>query len=325
MAGGVHMRLTGNLRWQETVSIIAPQIRADGVHIWPFDPSLPVAVTFQVFGVRQPVRMNRHDYFELVYVHSGEVACQVAGRSFVAKRGELIVMGSSLYHRLARTTGVHPKVCTLFFMPEVICEAGANGDTAEFLLPFYLQDTSFPHLVPAKTGIPAEAFDLMQRIHAELPAGTNRARLSVRTYLRMILISLVNYYSSYVGSLQVVSRKQQASQRIAPLFEFLETHYMRTIAVQDAAEVLHISKPHFMRLFKQVTGQSFISYLNHFRIAKAQAVLASSNTPISQVCQEVGFCDQSYFGSVFRKIVHTTPMAYKRHHGSSTGDTHVHT
>ena len=46
------------IRWTESSSTIAPQIRADGVHIWPFDPSFPVAVTFQVFGDRQPVRLK---------------------------------------------------------------------------------------------------------------------------------------------------------------------------------------------------------------------------------------------------------------------------
>jgi AraC-like DNA-binding protein len=318
------MRLAGNLKWQDTVSIIAPQIRADGVHVWPFDPSFPVVVTFQVFGERQPVRMNRHDYFELACVLCGEITCQVADRRFVAKKGELIVLGSALYHRMARNTRLHAKIATLFFMPEVICEAGAHGDEAEFLMPFYLQDASFPHLIPAKTGIPAEALSLIQRIDAELPATTSRARLSVRTCLKMILILLVNYYSKYIGSRQVDGVQQQASQRIAPLFEFLETHYNRAVAVEDAAELLRISKPHFMRVFKQVTGQSFISYLNHFRIAKAQALLTSSDKPISQLSQEVGFCDQSYFGSVFRKIARMTPMAYRRRFASSAGDTHIH-
>ena len=152
---------------------------------------------------------------------------------------------------------------------------------------------------------------------------TSLARLSIRTYLKMILILLVNHYSPYLGTRQVGDRKQQANRRIAPLFEFLELHYHEALTVEDAAAVLEISKPHFMRLFKQVTGQSFISYLNHFRIAKAQALLATTQEPIAQLCQEVGFCDQSYFGSVFRKTVRMTPLEYRRRFGSSTADTHI--
>ena len=115
-----------------------------------------------------------------------------------------------------------------------------------------------------------------------------------------------------------------ALRRIVPLFEFLETHYNQAINVEDGAALLGLSKPHFMRLFKQVTGQSFLYYLNHFRIAKAQALLTSTDMPLAELSQEVGFCDQSYFGSVFRKIVHMTPMAYRRRFGKSTVDTHIH-
>lgn len=53
------MGLSGKINWTESSSTIAAQ-RADAVNIWPFDPSFPVSVTFQVFGERQPVRLNRH-------------------------------------------------------------------------------------------------------------------------------------------------------------------------------------------------------------------------------------------------------------------------
>lgn len=316
------MRLGGKINWTESATTIAPQIRADGVHIWPFDPALPLAVTFQVFGDCQPVRLNRHDYFEIVHVMSGEITCQVAERIFRCKQGELVVMGSSLYHRIWRHTRAHPKVATLFFMPEVICEARGDGRQSEFLMPFYLQEINFPFVVRARTGIPAEVSTLIRRIHAALPATTSRARLSILTYLKMALILLTNHYSDYLGGQHPNNPKHQALRRIVPLFEFLETHYNQAISIEDGAELLGISKPHFMRLFKHVTGQSFVSYLNHFRIAKAQALLTSTDKSLAELSQEVGFCDQSYFGSVFRKTVHMTPLSYRRRYGNSAAETH---
>ena len=50
---------------------IDPKTNARGIHIWPFDPSLPVDVRF-LTSVRSPkVRMNRHDYFKVLIVLSG--------------------------------------------------------------------------------------------------------------------------------------------------------------------------------------------------------------------------------------------------------------
>jgi AraC-like DNA-binding protein/quercetin dioxygenase-like cupin family protein len=304
-----------NVDWKESFSVVDPQIRADGVHVWPFDPSFPVAVNYMFFAERTRFRMNRHDYFEVACVLKGEIECQVASRSFIVKSDELMVIGSRPYHRMLRKTRSRPKVATLFFMPEILCGPCADGDGPEFLLPFYLQDDSFPYIVRAETGIPREIAGLVQRIYSELPAVTNRGRLSVRTYLRMILILLVNHYGEEIAKRQLVNRKHEATGRLVPLFEFLEKHYNQDISGQDAAGLLDVPKPHFLRFFKEVTGQSFITYLNHFRIAKAQAMLGSTDMPLTQVSQEVGFCDQSYFGSVFLRFVGMTPRTYRRRFG----------
>ena len=39
-------------------------------------------------------------------------------------------------------------------------------------------------------------------------------------------------------------------------------------------------------------------------------LLASTNKPIADIAQEMGFCDQSYFSAVFHKLAGMTPAAY---------------
>jgi AraC-like DNA-binding protein len=207
------------------------------------------------------------------------------------------------------------KAIVLFFVPELIRAAEATGDDMEYLMPFFLQDRDFPHVVSACTGIPSQVMDLINRIHMELPASSNRARLAVKTYLKMILIILVNHYSAYLGTRETFNRKQVAIQRLRPLFDHLEEHYCEVIRVEDAARICATSNSHFMYFFKRVTGQSFLTYLNRFRIAKAQSLLASTEKSISEISQETGFCDQSHFGVVFRKLVGVTPLAYRRRIG----------
>jgi transcriptional regulator GlxA family with amidase domain len=67
-----------------------------------------------------------------------------------------------------------------------------------------------------------------------------------------------------------------------------------------------------MGFLKQATGQSFVAYVNHFRVAKAQELLTTSDKPILRISQEVGLCNQIYFGMVFREIVGTTPLGHRR-------------
>ncbi|HZN11966.1 MAG TPA: AraC family transcriptional regulator [Blastocatellia bacterium] len=297
--------------WENAYSVVDPQINAEGVHLWPFDLSFPVEVRFFTFGKRRNTRMTRHDYFELLYIHSGEAVYQIQDRFFTVGGGDLLVISGALYHRLTVSRRGRVKAAALYFLPELIHANDAAGDGAEYLMPFLVQDSAFPHVVGAASGIPPQTFDLIGRIHRELPAQDHRGRLAIKTYLKMILILLVNHYASYRGTVEIFHRNQRAIEQLRPLFKFLEARYAEPVGVQEAAEVVRLSKSHFMRFFKQVTGQSFIAYLNHFRIAKAEELLAKTDKSVAEVGQEVGFCDQSYFGLVFRKLTQMTPLQYK--------------
>lgn len=61
-----------------------------------------------------------------------------------------------------------------------------------------------------------------------------------------------------------------------------------------------------------VNQYSFIKYLNRYRIGRAQELLAKNDQSIADISQDTGFCDQSYFGAVFRKLVGIPPAAYRR-------------
>jgi transcriptional regulator GlxA family with amidase domain len=110
---------------------------------------------------------------------------------------------------------------------------------------------------------------------------------------------------------QALSLQQSNVRRLAPLLEHVEQHYPEPIRVNDAARLCAMSDCCFMHLFKEVTGQSFVAYLNRFRVAQAQSLLASTGKSIAEISLETGFCNQSYFGVIFRRITGMTPLAYR--------------
>jgi transcriptional regulator GlxA family with amidase domain len=93
----------------------------------------------------------------------------------------------------------------------------------------------------------------------------------------------------------------------------MDQHYAERISLDTSASMVGMSKSHFKTFFKQVTGQTFVAHLDRFRVAKAQALLASTDKSIADISQETGFCSQSYFGVVFKKFAHTSPHQYRKH------------
>ncbi|MCI0424177.1 MAG: AraC family transcriptional regulator, partial [Acidobacteria bacterium] len=292
------MRTKRKPDWENLLSVLEPQINAEGLHVWPFDASFPIDV--RSFELAEPnnLRMNRHEYFEFTYIRSGQAVFQIQDRFFDVREGDLVVIGSTLYHRVTSCSRLPAKIIVLYFLPELVRGAAVAGDDVEYMMPFLIQDADFPHVIKSATGIPAQALDLMEKMRAEFPPRTVRSRLAVKTYLKMALMLIVNHYFDYSGAKQAFDRRMRAIARLRPLFEHLESHYDQPVTIEDAAETCAMSTSYFMRFLKAATGQSFLSYLNHFRIEKAQALLASTDKSISEVSQEIGFCDQSYFGVV---------------------------
>jgi AraC-like DNA-binding protein len=182
-------------------------------------------------------------------------------------------------------------------------------------MPFFQQRADFPMVIPADAGIPLEVFSFMQKIRNGMPADSTRTRLTVKTYLKMILVLLLNHYAELLDTREAFNQREADLQRLEPVFSLLEGDFSRHVEVAEAARRCAMSCSHFMFLFKRVTGQSFICYVNHFRVAKAQELLRMTEKSISDISQETGFCDQSHFGSTFRRLVGTTPRAYRSQFG----------
>jgi len=322
-----HTRLPRRMKLPKTsyrdhFDLVEPQINAEGVHTWSFDAPCPVDVLFLTVDDRHRVRMNRHGYFEVLYLCSGSANCHIQDRLLPFNEGDLAIIGSTLYHRIECQSSSPVTIAALFFEPDLIRCDGAS-DSAEYLTPFLLQDQDFPHVIPGETGVPRQVLDLMLRIRPEIPAASARGRLAVKTYLKMLLMLLVNQYAPYAGTVETYKRQQQNLERLRPLFRHLGENCGDSIQVREAARICGISESHFMSLFKRVTGLSFVTYFNHFRIERAQALLAKTDESMASISQQVGFCDQSYFGTVFRRIVGMTPATYRRRVRNNTlGDHH---
>ena len=309
------MRLIKPIHWEDALQVVIPRINADGLLMQTFDPLLPVQVHFYSFDPRTDYRLCRHPYFEIFYLSSGEATFRLGEQLFPMTAGDLIIVNSAHFHNMEVKERLGGRQVVrgvlLHFLPEMFRSAGALRDEAGYLEPFLHKDEGFPYVVSAETGIPKEIHRLILEIAGLLPANTVRARLTAKTYLQMILVRLLNHYSSYRGEAAGFERKHRLIERLDPLFRYLDEHYAEPITLDDAAHVVGISKSHFIHLMKQATGMSLVAYLNQFRVSKAQTLMAETNVSLAEIGYAVGFSDQSYFGQVFRKFLRTTPRDYR--------------
>ncbi len=72
----------------------------------------------------------------------------------------------------------------------------------------------------------------------------------------------------------------------------------------------HMSKYHFLRVFKSVTGATPLDYRDRIRIDHAKELLKNSNFSVSEISESLGFSSLAYFSAAFKKATGLSPTEY---------------
>ena len=84
------------------------------------------------------------------------------------------------------------------------------------------------------------------------------------------------------------------------------------LPLRHVSKACRLSASHFARAFKISTGLSPLKWLIASRVGLCKRTLVDSDTSLVDVAGLYGFSDQSHFSRVFRRIVGSSPGAWRR-------------
>lgn len=102
------------------------------------------------------------------------------------------------------------------------------------------------------------------------------------------------------------------AQYVQKALKYIQNNFSTDISLDLVAETAGISKYHFCRCFKEMTGLTYQSYLNRVRIEQAKRLLNDEALSITNTGHAVGYSDLTHFERIFKKLVGTTPSQYRR-------------
>lgn len=92
---------------------------------------------------------------------------------------------------------------------------------------------------------------------------------------------------------------------------YIREHMDRDITLEELLRLTGMSKSHFSRKFKNLTGKTFVTYLNDLRIEAAKKYLTETRQPIYWIAKQVGYADERYFRRIFRERVGDNPKQFR--------------
>lgn len=112
-----------------------------------------------------------------------------------------------------------------------------------------------------------------------------------------------------VGKRIVEDKKTRRMQKIQL---YLMNNYQNTITLDGMSKLVDMNKSSFCVFFKRMTGKSFFSYLNEYRVESSCQMILKTNLTIAEICYFSGFKDVPYFNRTFKKVKKCSPIEYRR-------------
>lgn len=98
--------------------------------------------------------------------------------------------------------------------------------------------------------------------------------------------------------------------------DFIQENIHQDLSLADICQQVHLSKYHFLRMFRQHFGITPHQYILNCRVNRAREQL-ECGVALNDVVFEYGFSDLSHFNRRFKPIFGMTPRQYQRHFLSS--------
>ena len=106
--------------------------------------------------------------------------------------------------------------------------------------------------------------------------------------------------------------KNMTEARITIFLRYIEQHFAEPVSLDALAASAHVSKSECLRCFKAALNTAPYQYLMEYRLSKAAELLRSTDMPIGEIANRVGFSQTSHFGKCFREKTGMPPSAYRK-------------
>ena len=102
--------------------------------------------------------------------------------------------------------------------------------------------------------------------------------------------------------------QKNSSSVFQNIVDYVDYHYRESdISLGRLANVFSYTEKYLSSLFKKNMQIGFVSYLNNLRIQFANELIEKGGLSISEIAENCGYSDYSYFSKVYKKITGKTP------------------
>ena len=283
-----------------------------------FRNNVPIYLSITEEPRRKDSFLHNHDCLEIQYVYSGKGVHIVGDSTYQASKGDLFIINYNTLHVFFQDEEDKDGDFVVYncaFKPEFLDASLINNtnfkDIAEFLLTnnsFYEEKPVIALRIDSESQSELEA--ILNKMSIEYTTMVNGYSNILRACLTEFLIKMFRLLESEKCRQNTNVHKLDIMNKAINFLK--ENHSLNDLNVEEVASKTYLSKSYFSKLFKEITGQSFLEYLQNLRISEACTLLKTTDEKVTKIMSDVGYNDSKHFHQLFKRKMGMTPTEYKK-------------
>lgn len=240
------------------------------------------------------VPIHWHENIELLYFVKGKAEIVLNDKHVYANKGDIVVINSQFLHWIRR---IGDEVSYYCLIPNK-----SLTDAFSFMTP----DTLFSSVISNQAIM--QYFNILIQEMLEKNSGYQQA---VKLILELIFLELTRHYVIEDRAGVNTDSGNQKIEMVKSAVRYIRANYKENISLADVSSYLGFSSCYFCHVFKEITGQTVLEYINYLRCAQAKKMILSGLYNISESAAKCGFHNLSYFSKTYKKIFGNLPSQEK--------------
>ena len=133
----------------------------------------------------------------------------------------------------------------------------------------------------------------------------------IRLFNLLYRLSLVEDARELSSSSFIAAEESNEDERVRKVKEYIASHYMHDICLQELAELVCMSADSFSRFFRHKTGRTPNRYIIDYRLGVAARLLLTTKMSVAEIGYSCGFNTLSHFNRLFREAKGRTPSDFR--------------
>ncbi len=238
--------------------------------------------------------LHRHDYIELEILISGRLYQEINGVGILCEPGDCWCLDNRDLHyfRLIEPVKILNICIDLLSVPSAVAE--------------FIGKIKFPLTGHLEGDALKTVKDLFVNLAETSTEDIPFAKEKCTAYMLLLLAVLTE-------NTTVLSEKPEISGYgyISEAIDYMHKNYGEPLSLDRVAREVSLSPKYFSKLFKRVSGHSFVGYLNYLRIERAKELLLSTSLSVTYIAMECGFDSFPTFSRQFKTHCGCTPTAFR--------------